>query len=209
MKFTSLVERTANLHCFSPGMVTAGDRIDQVRVQLSRWVNDGRVTRIHKGWYTLSEPYRHVRIELTVIACVIKAGTYVSQESALAFHGLIPEHVAETTCVTTGRPTTIETPFGRIRYRHIKDAAFFGYSRHEAGAQHAYIAVPEKALLDQLYLTPGSEDPDYLLELRLQATEDLDVPLLRQMAQRLKTPRLERSVEAIAGLVAEGSDNKR
>jgi len=205
MVFTRLIELAADLHCFSPGMVTAGDDIDQVRVQLSRWVKSGRVIRLHKGWYTLSEPYRHVRIDLHVIACTIKPGTYVSLQSALAFHGMIPEHVPETTCVITGRPLTIDTPFGRIRYRHIKEEVFFGYSRHVHGVQDAYVAVPEKALLDLFYLTPGSEDSDYLSELRLQGVEDFDVQSMLRMARKFQAKRLERSVDLVSRLAEQGS----
>jgi predicted transcriptional regulator of viral defense system len=206
MDFARLVEITAGLQCFSPGMVTAGESLNRVRVQLSRWVQRGRLVRIHKGWYTLSEPYRRVKIDMNVIACTIKAGTYVSLHSALAFHGMIPEHVAETTCVTTGRPLTIDSPFGRIRYRHIKDQAFSGYSRYESGVQHAYIAVPEKALLDLLYLTPGSEDIGYLSQLRLQNIEDLDLRSLRRLAMRFDAPRLRRATEVLSRLVEQEGD---
>lgn len=79
-------------------------------MQLSRWVASGRVIRIHKGWYTLAEPFRQVCLDTNVVAGTIKQGTYVSMQSALAYHGLIPEYVAETTCVTIGRP--LQNPDG-------------------------------------------------------------------------------------------------
>ena len=190
MKFERLVELTADLHCFSPGILAAGEDIDQVRVQLSRWVRSGRVVRIHKGWYTLREPFRRVRLDMNIVACTIKSGSYVSLQSALAYHSMIPEYVPETTCVTTERPLIIDSPMGRMRYRHIKNAAFFGYSQDDSGTQPAYIAKPEKALLDLLYLTPGSADADYLSELRLQGIEDLDHETLADMAKRFESPRL-------------------
>lgn len=202
MDLRRLVEDTAELHCFSPGMIGAGENLDHLRVQLSRWVATGRVVRIHKGWYSLAEPYRRVRIDLDVVACTIKAGTYVSLQSALASHGAIPEHAPETTCVTTGRPGRIETPFGRISYRHIKRDAFFGYTREERGRQLAFVAAKEKALMDLLYLTPGSEDRRYLSELRLQRASDFDLESMSAMARRFRSPRLERSVELLAGLIA-------
>ena len=188
------------------GMVTAGHAVDRVRVQLSRWVRSGRVIRIHKGWYTLAEPYRRVRIDMNVVASTIKRGSYVSLQSALAYHGMIPEYVAETTAVTTGRPQTLDTPFGRISCRHIKRDAFFGYARAEAGAQHAHVATPEKALLDLLYLTPASDDPDYVSELRLQDAERLDIDLMRRMAKRFGQPKMEHAVEVVVRHLEEGGD---
>lgn len=201
MKFAQLVELTADVHCFSPGMVMAGQSADQVRLQLSRWVHSGRLMRIHKGWYALNAPYRRVQINMNVIATTIKVGSYISLHAALAYHGMIPEHVAETTAVTTGRPATIATPFGRIRYQHIKPEAFCGCTRHDAGLQHQYIATPEKALLDLLYLTPGADSAHYLAGLRLQHTDELDLHLLRQLAERFATPKMHRAVELLAQLL--------
>ena len=195
MTFEQLVDVAADLHCFSAGMVTAGEDIDVVRVQLSRWVSNGRLVRIHKGWYTLREPFRRIRLDLNVVACTIKRGSYVSLQSALAHHGMVPEYVSETTCVTTSRPLSIDSPMGRIGYRHVKRNVFLGYRQEVSGKQEAYIALPEKALLDLLYLTPGSDDAAYIEELRLQASEQLDTYKMMRMAERFGTPRLLRAVE--------------
>jgi predicted transcriptional regulator of viral defense system len=197
MKFERLVELAADLHCFSPGILTAGENIDQVRVQLSRWVKSGRVVRIHKGWYTLNHPFRRALLDMNIVASTIKQGAYVSLQSALAYHGMIPEYVPETTCVTTGRPLIIDSPVGRMRYRHIKNIAFFGYSQDDRGIQPAFIAKPEKALLDLLYLTSGSANAEYLSELRLQGTEDLDRKMLAYIATRFESPKLERMIDML------------
>ncbi len=197
MDFQRLVELTADLHCFSAGMLTAGEDIDQVRVQLSRWAAGDRVIRIHKGWYTLPEPFRRIRPDANVIACTIRQAAYVSLHSALAYHGMIPEYVPETTCVTTGRPLVIDSPLGRIRYRHVKKIAFFGYQRKENGMQHAYLATPEKALLDLFYLTAGSADADYIAGLRLQRLADLNCAQMARIARHYKSPRLMRAVSLI------------
>lgn len=201
MEFQRLLELAADLHCFSPGMLTAGEDLDQIRVQLSRWAATGRVVRIHKGWYVLGEPFRRVRPDMNVIACALRPGAYVSLHSALAFHGMIPEYVPETTCVTTGRPLRIDSPLGRIRYRHLKTEAFLGYRQVDFGMQAAFLALPEKALLDLVYLTPGSAEPAYLVELRLQRPEELDLERMARMAERFEAPRLARAVGMIAGLV--------
>ena len=197
MTFDQLVDIAADLHCFSAGMVTAGQDIDVVRVQLSRWVSSGRLIRIHKGWYTLRNPFRRVRLNLNVVACTIKRGSYVSLQSALAHQGMIPEYVAETTCVTTGRPLSIDSPVGRIEYRHVKSAVFFGYGQEVSGMQEAYIAWPEKALLDLFYLTPGSDDAAYIIELRLQVAEKLNTDKMMRMAEQFGAPRLLRAVERL------------
>ena len=200
MDFSRLVEITANLHCFSAGILSAGESLDQVRVQLSRWVRIGRVMRIHKGWYSLADPYRRVALDPHVIACAIKPGTYVSLQTALSHHGMIPEHVPETTCVTTGRPLLIETPIGRIRYRHLKGKAFWGYDEEQRGIQTADVAKPEKALLDLIYLTPGGASRSYIAQLRLQNLGRLDLQLIEHMTVRFRIPRLARVPDLLAEL---------
>ncbi len=190
MKFERLLEIASDLHCFSPSILTAGERIQQVRVQLNRWVQSGKVVRLHKGWYTMAKPYRRVTISMAVVACSIKPGSYVSLQSALSQHGLIPEYVPETVSVTTGRPQLLHTPFGRIRYRHLKKEAFWGYEETAYGNQTAFIARPEKALLDLFYFTPGSVDRPYVRELRLQNLEHLRLDVLTQMAKHYGSRRL-------------------
>ncbi len=84
----------------------------------------------------------------------------MSLQSALAHHGVIPEYVAETTCVTTGRPRTIDSPAGRIVFRHVKRQVFFGYTQEASGVQEAYIATAEKALLDAVTMSRIGERSD-------------------------------------------------
>jgi predicted transcriptional regulator of viral defense system len=200
MNFARLVGIAADLHCFSPGILAAGEDIDQVRLQLSRWVQSGRIIRIHKGWYSLATPYRRIALDTHVIACTIRPGTYVSLQSALAYHGLIPEYVPETTCVTTGRPLLIESPVGRIRYHHLKGEAFWGYTEEQQGSQTAFVARPEKALLDLIYLTPGGASRGYIAELRLQGLEELDLDLIEEMTQKFDSAKLKRVPAVLAAL---------
>ena len=77
----------------------------------------------------------------------------------------------------------IKTPLGRIRYKHIKREAFWGYEKVRGGNQSAYIAKSEKALLDLFYLTAGGVDLNYIAELRLQNLEGLDMDLLGRMIE--------------------------
>jgi len=69
--------------------------------------------------------------------------------------------------------------------------------------QSAFIATPEKALLDLLYLTPGSDDPDYLRELRLQNSETLNTSLLIELADRFGNRKLLRAARRIEAFMSE------
>ena len=71
-----------------------------------------------------------------------------------------------TTSVTPGRPCRVDTPLGSYTFRHLQKGLLTGYRRTSlTGGQEAFVAVPEKALLDLLYLEPDAETEEYLNEL--------------------------------------------
>jgi predicted transcriptional regulator of viral defense system len=111
--------------------------------------------------------------------------SYVSLQSALAYYGMIPEYVPVTTSVTTSRPAHWETPLGIFDFRRIQVAFFDGYRLVDLGEkQQAFIASPEKALLDLIYLEPGGDTLDYLTELRLNNLQRLDWQLISRLARQ-------------------------
>jgi hypothetical protein len=52
-------------------------------------------------------------------------------------------------------------------------------------------------LLDLLYLTPGSDSPAYLNELRFEPTDRFDWHTLRRLAERTRSRKLKRAVELL------------
>ncbi len=202
MNFERLLHIVGDEPVFETGLLLAG-AVDpcHARRQLSRWVRAGRLYQLRRGLYALAPPYQKVRPHPFLIANRMSRGSYVSLQSALAHYGLIPEYVPLVTSVTTGRPGRWETPLGLFAFRHLKLDLFFGYHRLDlGGGQTAFVATPEKALLDLVYLTPGGDAPDYLRELRLQNLERLDLTALRQMAGRFDRPKTARATEQVIAL---------
>jgi hypothetical protein len=84
---------------------------------------------------------------------------------------------------------------------------FFGYERIQvAPSQPAFIAVPEKALLDLLHLEPNSAKPEYIHELRLQNMESLDLGRLKGLAEDTNSRKLRAATALIAELKAQESE---
>jgi hypothetical protein len=93
-------------------------------------------------------------------------------------------------------------PFGVFIYKHIKKSFFFGYRLVELGnGQSAFLSTPEKALLDLLYLTPGSDSLNYLQELRLQNTDILNQDLLLEYAGQAESRKLIRAARKLVRLI--------
>lgn len=202
MKLAKLLALVGNEPLFNTGLLLAG-RVNaaHLRRQFSRWVNSGQLVQLRRGWYVLAEPYRKVQPHPFLVANRLKKASYVSLESALAEYGMIPEYVPVVTSVTTGRPEEVRTPLGTFLYRHVKPHWFCGYVQRElVGGQTAFVATPEKALLDLLYLTPGADSRAYLEELRLQNFEKLNPETLQQLAEHSGCAKLRRAVARVLQL---------
>ncbi|MHB1322904.1 MAG: type IV toxin-antitoxin system AbiEi family antitoxin domain-containing protein [Coriobacteriia bacterium] len=198
MKFSELLDIAAGRPVFSSALLRAGaiDEVDLGR-QLSRWVASGKLLQLRRGVYALAGQYRSRPPRHFEIANLLERPSYVSLESALSYHGVIPETVFVTTSVTTARAGEFDTPLGRYGYRHVAPALFWGYVTVTIGGAEVLVARPEKALLDLIYLRPGGDKPAFLEELRLD-TGRLDQSVLDDMTRRSRKPRLMRVSEHVA-----------
>lgn len=205
MKYDDLLKKVANLPCFTVGFLAAGQNLAKIRLQISRWVKTGRLIRLNKGLYTLAEPYQKTAPEKFSIANAIKTPSYVSMQSALAFYGMIPEYVPLVTSVTTTRPGIIETPLGRFDFRHINKKFFWGYTKIElSNGQNAFLAYPEKALLDLIYLTSRGNSKDFIEQLRLQNLGKIDKNILKEFAKKTCSTKLIRASKYIERIIDDG-----
>jgi len=202
MEFAELLSIVGDEPVFETGLLLAGE-VDpaDVRRQLSRWTKAGRLYQLRRGVYVLAPPHQKVKPHPFVVANALVRGSYVSLQAALAHYGLIPEYTPVVTSVTTGRPGRWQTPLGAYEFRHVKAAWFHGYRWLDVGrGQRAFVATPEKALLDLVYLQPGGDAPAYLEALRLQALDRLDLERLARLAEGSGSPKLRRAARSIAAL---------
>lgn len=202
MKFDSLIKAVYAEPFFETGLLLAGD-VDpnDVRRQLSRWVEAGRVEQLRRGLYTLAPPHRKIEPHPFEVANHLRRGSYVSTHSALDHFGMIPERVERVTSVGRGRPRVWETPLGTYEIRHLDPKLMFGFEPMRVGnGREALVALPEKALLDLVYLQPWGDRFDFLESLRLQHLETLDLRRLHALAERSGKPKLRRAAMHIAEL---------
>jgi predicted transcriptional regulator of viral defense system len=179
----------------------------EIRRQLSRWRQSGKIYQLRRGLYSLAPPYQKAKPRPFLVANRLLPASYVSLQSALAYYGMIPEHVPVTTSVTTSRPAHWETPLGIFDFRHIQIPFFDGFRVVDLGEkQQAFIAIPEKALLDLIYLEPGGDTLDYLAELRLSNLDQLDWQHLERLARKIEKLKLLRAVATIQVLAEEEGD---
>jgi predicted transcriptional regulator of viral defense system len=198
MRWQQLQQIVKDQPLFETSLLLAGDSTrQQVQRRLTDWTKAQKVIQLRRGIYTLPQQNPHP----FVVANHLVPGSYVSLQMALAYYHLIPEHVAVVTSVTTQRPVTYENKFGRFTYRHINSALFYGIDyRLLVDDEYAYVATPEKALLDLVHLRPGGDSAAYLESLRLQNLEILDLKRLHAFAHQSGKPKLQRAARIITAI---------
>lgn len=202
MNWKELLTIAQNAPVFPSSLLLAGrGSANDVRRQLDRWVKSGRLLQLRRGVYAVAPPYQAEAPHPFLVANHLRKPSYVSLQSALSHYGMIPEFVPTTTSVTMSRPEELQTPLGHFLFRHVKKSAFFGYAQTEISrGQPVFLASPEKALLDLLYLTPGSDSPAYLEDLRFEPTDHFDWQALQMNAERIGSCKLKRGLKLILRL---------
>ncbi len=113
-------------------------------VTLNRLVKSGVLVRLKRGAY--QPEFQSLELEKT--ANELYYPSYLSFESALSRYGILSQ-IPYTLTFATNKTSKKQSLAGReVEYRQLKDELFFGYNL----VGGIYIAEPEKAVLDQLYL---------------------------------------------------------
>jgi predicted transcriptional regulator of viral defense system len=123
--------------------------------------------------------------------------SYISLEKAMEYYGLIPESVPRYTSVTTKRPGKFISKAGIFEYKHIKPSLFWGYRSVTVNKQTAFFATPEKALLDYFYLKGMKPTSGYLIEMRLQNADKIDLKILAEYSQKFGKPGMVKVAERL------------
>jgi len=166
---------------------------DKVTALLRR----GDIIRVKKGLYVFGEGLRRRPYSRELLANLMYGPSFVSLDSALSFHGLIPERVEALTSVTTKRPKSFHTPIGSFIYRHSPLGSFhLGMDRVEEGDVAFLIATAERALADKVRddrghaLSNREEAARYLFDdLRIDEEEfrQLEPSHLEELARALRS----------------------
>jgi predicted transcriptional regulator of viral defense system len=206
MKWSEFLSLFAEQPLFHSSMLQVFQEPEEyIQVQISRWVDAGKLIQIRRGWYLIAEPYQSRRIPPGVIANRVVTPSYLSLEWALSFHGLIPEETPNPTSVTTARAQNFRGAGCFFIYRHIKPDYFRGFSKMLHGENEIVIASPEKALWDKLYLhLRGNRfSMDWLKELRLQNLEEFELSKWLDFTSLAPSKSLQRASAKVAEYIQE------
>lgn len=121
------------------------------RVRASRDTKNGKLLRVKRDLYLLPETWQAMgEADFFRLANLIQTPSYVSLTTALSYQGLttqVPSAVIES--MNPVRSYEIPVQETRFRYYYCRSEFYFGFYREK----DFFIAKPEKALLDALYLS--------------------------------------------------------
>ncbi len=123
---------------------------DHASKLLARLEGSGHIVRIKRGLWVFPSALDPLALPEHLTA---PFPSYISMQSALYYHGMISQIPAITYSVSPARTRIFKTPMGIFSIHHISPSFFFGYE--PVSKSGIKMAVPEKALLDFLYMGPA------------------------------------------------------
>jgi len=124
---------------------------------VNRALKAGELHRVRRGLYLLAKPYRAFEAHPFAVAQQVVPGSYISLETALSYHGWIPEAIQVTASIVPGTKSSDfeDSLFGRFSFHPL--ATHPGHflelvARTPIGHQTMLLAEPIRALLDLVCL---------------------------------------------------------
>ena len=123
------------------GVYNEGTLLNIIR----KFIKIGIITKLERGRYILKDS----NVNDFTLANFIYFQSYISFESALNYYGILSQFPYVISSATSKKTKEKTLGVKTFQYFHIKKDLFWGYEKKN----EFIIAFPEKAVLDQLYLS--------------------------------------------------------
>ncbi|MCL2101137.1 MAG: hypothetical protein FWH22_05430 [Fibromonadales bacterium] len=172
---------------------------------LGRWEKQELIIKLKNGYYAFADIADTQGFAYYVASKIYKP-SYISLHTALAFYGIIPESITQITSVSSLKSSAFENKLGTFSYKKIKPSLMFGYNAMENNGFAYFLATPEKAILDLLYLYPFYNTTEEIQNLRLDdyfMQNDLDWERLTIFAKKFNKQTLLERVGLLKNIFSE------
>ncbi len=170
---------------------------------LLHWQRKGYILKLRNSWYCFKEFITITDFQY-LVANTIYAPSYISHQEALLFYGLIPEHVLDSTSITTKKTASFICLGRTYKYYSISPAYYFGYELKEMTVngmtRNFLIADREKAILDFLYIYNFYNTEQDIAEIRFNEVvleEDVNWERMESYLVRFNNKALERRIRLV------------
>ncbi len=199
MNFWQLRNQFYDLVCFNINQVYAWQPGFD-KNNLTRWAKQNLLVKLRNSWYSFPDYIKMPNIQ-HFVSNKIYSPSYVSLHSALAFYGIIPEAIVQTTAVSSLKKANFENIFGSFSYHQLLPELMFGNEQKTFLNKHSlFFATPEKAILDLLYLYPQYNSEQEIIELRFDEDfmqDELNVERLNEFTEKFQSKALRNRVDLL------------
>lgn len=152
----------------------------QAKNLVTRLVKNGWLVRIKRGFYAVSDLSTRgfLAVSPYVIANLLVSESYVSFESALAYHGMFDQLTNKTISVALKAFKPVEIADFEYRFVKTKPELFFGWQEVQINNEIAHIATPEKALIDMINFHRSQYSIDFVIEKLSEHKDDINLQRL-------------------------------
>ena len=208
MRFEDLRKKYQGWPVIQSAVVVREDHADYqvIRNQLSRWAKKGKLISLRKGMYAFHPEEVTSAPEILYIANCLYEPSYISMEYALSLYELIPEYVPVVTSVTTRKTMSFKNALGHFSYQHVVPRAFRGFRQEKQDHdRQVFVAEPEKAVLDFLYLNMSKFRENFegvlIGSFRFQNLETLDPARIADLSECYGNGNLSRMADKLKDLI--------
>jgi hypothetical protein len=158
------------------------------RGKIARLLESGTLISLRRGLYATRK-----NLDPHCLAASIYGPSYISFETALAWHGMIPERVTEIVSATLRRSAAFDNEYGRFRFLPVPKTVYpVGILRITDSDLPFLIASPTKALIDRIAREAGfrsmSDVAHWWQEMRIDLPTPLDLAQLQECAANYGRP---------------------
>ncbi len=144
---------------------------DARKAIIKRAVHEAYLQRLRRDYYLIRHIANKPIINTFELAQFLYGPSYISFESALSYHGWIPERVTVTCSATVKQTKSFNTPVGKFSFDKIPNDSFkLGVYYVKEETSKYLMADPWKAIADMIYCRKKSWKSinDLMFDLRIE-----------------------------------------
>lgn len=157
----------------------SGDK-RQAKKIIAKLVKHGWLMRIRRGLYAISDFSNRGFLSLSpyLVANLFVKESYVSFESALAYHGMFDQLTNTIISISKIQYKMVQLNAVEYSFVHVKDQFFFGWQEVTIDSKVTRIATAEKALIDIIHFHKSKYSIDLVIEKLQEYRNGLDIEKL-------------------------------
>lgn len=179
-----------------------GGSQDSFYSKVKRAIASGEIVQVRRGLYCWGEKFRRAKISLFEVAQKVYGPSYISFESALSYHQLIPEAVRSITSACIKRSKEYKTEIATFSFEKIISKRFFSLVDMERSENSNFMmAQPWRAIADYIYARKkdwrGIHPLIHSLRIEEDFFEKTDLEILTELEEIYKNRRVSKFLNGV------------